>query len=70
MRDIWCEVDYLCLALFTRGETQALQLLELLEKQTKLILHQNKVKNSTYYNFPSTGEARPLRGTSRRGRET
>jgi polyribonucleotide nucleotidyltransferase len=31
------------------------------EKQTKLILHLNKVKK-----FFSTGEARPLRGTSRR----
>jgi polyribonucleotide nucleotidyltransferase len=30
--------------------------------------HLNKVNVSTHYNFPpfSTGEARPLRGTSRR----
>jgi polyribonucleotide nucleotidyltransferase len=55
--------------LFTRGETQALATATLgtLEKQTKLILHLNKVKNSTCtIIFPPTGEARPLRGTSRR----
>jgi polyribonucleotide nucleotidyltransferase len=56
--------------LFTRGETQALATtLGTSREANKLILHLNKVKKILlHYNFPpfSTGEARPLRGTSRR----
>jgi polyribonucleotide nucleotidyltransferase len=76
IRPIWAEVGYLPTthgsAIFTRGETQSLTTLTLgtkmdeqrvdsplLEKTEKFLLH---------YNFPpfSTGEARPLRGVSRR----
>jgi polyribonucleotide nucleotidyltransferase len=76
IRPIWCEVDYLPgthgSAIFTRGETQSLTTVTLGtsmdeqmidgavdERQDKFLLH---------YNFPpfSTGEARPMRGTSRR----
>ena len=76
IRSIWCEVGYLPSthgsAIFTRGETQALATVTLgtsreanqidnpsLEGEERFYLH---------YNFPpfSTGEARPIRGTSRR----
>ena len=76
IRPIWCEVDYLPSthgsSIFTRGETQALATVTLgtsreanmvdnpsLETEERFYLH---------YNFPpfSTGEARPIRGTSRR----
>jgi polyribonucleotide nucleotidyltransferase len=76
IRPIWCEVDYLPSthgsAIFTRGETQSLSTVTLGSK-----LDENRIDNVTFsgserfylhYNFPpfSTGEARPIRGTSRR----
>jgi polyribonucleotide nucleotidyltransferase len=76
IRDIWCEVD--CLpathgsALFTRGETQSLTSVTLGNKMDmKLIdeaLIQGTDKFTLHYNFPpfSTGDARPMRGISRR----
>lgn len=76
IRPIWTEIDYLPSAhgsaLFTRGETQSLTTATLGTK-----LDENRIDNVTFqgaerfylhYNFPpfSTGEARPIRGTSRR----
>ncbi len=76
IRPIWCEVDYLPSthgsSLFTRGETQALATVTLGTSREA-----NQIDSPTFegeerfylhYNFPpfSTGEARPLRGTSRR----
>ena len=76
IRPIWCEVDYLPTshgsAIFTRGETQSLTTVTLGTK-----LDENRVDNVSrvgsekfylHYNFPpfSTGEARPIRGVSRR----
>lgn len=76
VRDIWSEVDYLPgahgSAIFTRGETQSLTTVTLGTK-----LDENRIDGVAYtgserfylhYNFPpfSTGEARPIRGTSRR----
>ncbi len=76
IRPIWCEVDYLPSvhgsALFTRGETQALATTTLgTSKEANQIdspSQQGEEKFYLHYNFPpfSTGEARPLRGTSRR----
>jgi len=76
IRDIWCEVDYLPSvhgsALFTRGETQALATATLgTSREANQIdspSQQGEEKFYLHYNFPpfSTGEARPLRGTSRR----
>ena len=76
IRDIWGEVDYLpsChgSALFTRGETQALTTLTLGTKQDEQLIDSALVRKTEkfllHYNFPpfSTGEERPLRGTSRR----
>ncbi len=76
IRPIWCEVDYLPSthgsALFTRGETQALATATLgTSRESNIIdLPTDQGEESFYlhYNFPpfSTGEARPLRGTSRR----
>ncbi|MCA1750743.1 MAG: polyribonucleotide nucleotidyltransferase [Cryomorphaceae bacterium] len=76
IRPIWCEVDYLPgthgSAVFTRGETQSLTTLTLgskLDEQTvDGALFQGKEKFLLHYNFPPfcTGEAYPLRGTSRR----
>jgi len=76
IRPIWCETDVLpgphgC-ALFTRGETQSFTTVTL-----GTALDSNRIDAATYmgderfylhYNFPpfSTGEARMLRGTSRR----
>jgi len=76
IRPIWCETDVLpgphgC-ALFTRGETQSYTTVTL-----GTALDSNRIDAATYmgderfylhYNFPpfSTGEARMLRGTSRR----
>ena len=76
IRPIWCETDYLPSAhgsaIFTRGETQSLttctlgtkldeQIIDgaIIDGMSKLLLH---------YNFPpfSTGEVKPIRGTSRR----
>lgn len=76
IRPIWCEVDYLPgshgSAIFTRGETQSLSALTLgSSKDANMIdsvVTQHDEKFFLHYNFPpfSTGEARPLRGTSRR----
>ncbi|MAD49915.1 MAG: polyribonucleotide nucleotidyltransferase [Flavobacteriales bacterium] len=76
IRPIWCEVDYLPRphgsALFTRGETQSITTVTLGTK-----MDENRIDGVTkvgserfylHYNFPpfSTGEARPIRGVSRR----
>ncbi|MCA0932880.1 polyribonucleotide nucleotidyltransferase [Lutimonas saemankumensis] len=76
IRPIWCEVDYLPSthgsSIFTRGETQALATVTLgtsRESSTiDLPSYQGEETFYLHYNFPpfSTGEARPLRGTSRR----
>lgn len=76
IRPIWCEVNYLPSthgsSIFTRGETQALATVTLgTSKQANVIdlpTEQSEEKFYLHYNFPpfSTGEARPLRGTSRR----
>ena len=78
IRPIWCEVDYLPAAhgsaLFTRGETQSLTTVtlgtKLDEKMVDDVLVQGTEKFVLHYNFPpfSTGEARPVRGLSRRER--
>jgi polyribonucleotide nucleotidyltransferase len=76
IRPIWCEVDYLPAAhgsaIFTRGETQSLTTVtlgtKLDQKAVDDVLVQDTQQFVLHYNFPpfSTGEARPLRGTSRR----
>ncbi len=76
IRPIWCEVDYLPAAhgsaLFTRGETQSLTTVtlgtKLDEKVIDEVLLQGTQKFVLHYNFPpfSTGDARPVRGVSRR----
>ena len=76
IRPIWCEVDYLPSthgsALFTRGETQALATTTLGTSREANVIDlptdQGEENFYLHYNFPpfSTGEARPLRGTSRR----
>ena len=76
IRPIWCEVDYLPRAhgssIFTRGETQALATVTLGTSRDANMIDsatlQGEEKFYLHYNFPpfSTGEARPLRGTSRR----
>lgn len=76
IRCIWCEVDYLPAthgsSIFTRGETQALATVTLgtsrEANQVDLPTYQGEEHFYLHYNFPpfSTGEARPLRGTSRR----
>jgi polyribonucleotide nucleotidyltransferase len=76
IRPIWCEVDYLPAAhgssIFTRGETQSIATItlgtKLDEKVIDEVLIQGTDKFVLHYNFPpfSTGEARPLRGISRR----
>ena len=76
IRPIWCEVDYLPSthgsSIFTRGETQALATVTLgTSREANMIdlpTYQGEETFYLHYNFPpfSTGEARPLRGTSRR----
>jgi len=76
IRPIWCEIDYLPSthgsAIFTRGETQALATVTLgtSREANKIDMPSYEGEETFYlhYNFPpfSTGEARPLRGTSRR----
>lgn len=76
IRPIWIEVDYLPSvhgsAVFTRGETQALATVTLgTSREVNMIdgaTLRSEEKFYLHYNFPpfSTGEARPLRGTSRR----
>jgi len=76
IRPIWSEVNYLPgahgSAIFTRGETQSLTTVTLgsikdANLVDSVITHHDE-KFFLHYNFPpfSTGEARPLRGTSRR----
>ena len=76
IRPIWCEVDYLPgahgSAIFTRGETQSLTAVTLGSvkdaNMVDSVASNFDEKFFLHYNFPpfSTGEARPLRGTSRR----
>jgi polyribonucleotide nucleotidyltransferase len=76
IRPIWCEVDYLPSthgsAIFTRGETQALATVTLGTSRdaNKIDMpsHEGEENFYLHYNFPPfcTGEARPIRGTSRR----
>ncbi len=76
IRPIWSEVDYLPgahgSAIFTRGETQSLSTVTLGSVKDANMVDSVAInydeKFFLHYNFPpfSTGEARPLRGTSRR----
>ncbi len=76
IRPIWGEADYLPAAhgssIFTRGETQSIATVtlgtKLDEKVIDEVLIQGTDKFVLHYNFPpfSTGEARPVRGLSRR----
>lgn len=76
IRPIWSEVDYLPgahgSAIFTRGETQSLTAVTLGSMKDANMVDSVAInydeKFFLHYNFPpfSTGEARPLRGTSRR----
>ena len=76
IRPIWCEVDYLPSthgsSIFTRGETQALATVTLGTSrdanQIVMPSFEGEERFYLHYNFPpfSTGEARPIRGTSRR----
>ncbi|TXD83373.1 polyribonucleotide nucleotidyltransferase [Subsaximicrobium wynnwilliamsii] len=76
IRPIWCEIDYLPSvhgsAIFTRGETQALATVTLGTSrdanQIDMPSQEGEERFYLHYNFPPfcTGEARPIRGTSRR----
>jgi polyribonucleotide nucleotidyltransferase len=76
IRPIWCEVDFSPRAhgsgLFTRGETQVLTLATLgTPRDAQELDTLSPIENKRYmhhYNFPpfSTGEAKMLRGSSRR----
>lgn len=76
IRPIWCEVDYLPSvhgsSVFTRGETQALATATLGTSREANVIDMPSYEGEEtfylHYNFPpfSTGEARPIRGTSRR----
>jgi polyribonucleotide nucleotidyltransferase len=76
IRPIWAEVDYLPMAhgsaIFTRGETQSLTTItlgtKLDEKIVDEVMKQGRDRFLLHYNFPpfSTGDARPMRGISRR----
>jgi polyribonucleotide nucleotidyltransferase len=76
IRPIWCEIDYLPSvhgsSIFTRGETQALATVTLgtsrESNQIDMPSYEGEETFYLHYNFPpfSTGEARPIRGTSRR----
>src|SRR5690606_39241886 len=76
IRPMWCEVDYLPSArgssIFTRGETQALATVTLGTSREANVIdlpsEQGEERFYLQYNFPpfSTGEAKPLRGVSRR----
>ncbi len=76
IRPIWSEIDYLPgahgSAIFTRGETQSLTAVTLGSikdaNMVDSVITNHDEKFFLHYNFPpfSTGEARPLRGTSRR----
>jgi polyribonucleotide nucleotidyltransferase len=76
IRPIWSEVDVLPgthgSAIFTRGETQAINTVTLGSKMDEQTVDTALVKRSDafmlHYNFPafSTGEVRPIRGPGRR----
>ena len=76
IRPIWCETDYLPSvhgsSIFTRGETQALATVTLgtsrEANQIDMPSYEGEETFYLHYNFPPfcTGEARPIRGTSRR----
>lgn len=76
IRPIWSEIDYLPgahgSAIFTRGETQSLTAVTLGSVKDANMVDSVAInydeKFFLHYNFPpfSTGETRPLRGTSRR----
>lgn len=76
IRPIWCEIDYLPSvhgsSIFTRGETQALATVTLgtsrEANQIDMPSYEGEETFYLHYNFPPfcTGEARPIRGTSRR----
>ncbi len=76
IRPIWSEVDYLPgahgSAIFTRGETQSLTTVTLGTKLDEQVVDSAVMPREDrfllHYNFPpySTGEARPIRATSRR----
>lgn len=76
IRPIWCETDYLPSvhgsALFTRGETQALATVTLGTSREVNVIDTPSFEGEEafylHYNFPPfcTGEAKPIRGTSRR----
>lgn len=76
IRNIWSEIDYLPSAhgssVFTRGETQALATVTLGTSREANVIdlpsEQGEERFYLHYNFPpfSTGEAKPLRGVSRR----
>lgn len=76
IRPIWSEVDYLPSAhgsaIFTRGETQSLTTVTLGTRLDEKIIDEALVQGRDrfllHYNFPpfSTGDARPVRGVSRR----
>ena len=76
IRPIWSEVDYLPsthgYSIFSRGETQSLATVTLgtsrEANQIDMPSYEGEERFYLHYNFPpfSTGEARPLRGTSRR----
>ncbi len=76
IRPIWCEVDYLPSthgsAVFTRGETQSITTATLGSKLNEQVIDGAVISTTErfvlHYNFPpfSTGDARPVRGVSRR----
>lgn len=76
IRNIWTEVDYLPSthgsSIFTRGETQTLTTVTLGTSREASIIDLPTIQGEEtfylHYNFPPfcTGEARPIRGTSRR----
>lgn len=76
IRPIWSEIDYLPgshgSSVFTRGETQSLTTLTLGTKLDQQLIDSAVMPREDrfllHYNFPpySTGEARPIRSTSRR----
>jgi len=76
IRPIWCEVDYLPSthgsSIFSRGETQSLATVTLgtsrEANQIDMPSYEGEERFYLHYNFPPfcTGEARPIRGTSRR----
>ena len=76
IRPIWCEIDYLPSThgsgIFTRGETQVLSTVTLGTSREANIIDMPSLEGEEtfylHYNFPpfSTGDTRPIRGTSRR----